>query len=742
MASRVIPSTCSECLVRCGSLIHMEDEQVVRISGNPDHPGSRGAFCVKGVHGPMSSRLGARRITHPMRRTGARGQGQWERITWQTACSEIADRLGEIKTRNGALSIAGAVSNHTQSKGIAVRLLLRSLGSPNLMINQDLCHGCRATASLLTGVTADAGSELSKAKVILVVGKSPSESHVVDWMRIKAARAAGATLIVVDPRRTALAKFADHWLAITPGTDAALALSMIQVVLAEGLIDAEFVADHCSGTEALRERTAHYPPEIAATLTGIEADTIRAMARVFAGVRPAAMVLGHGIDAQANGVDTAMAFQSLLALTGNIDRPGTNRLARQMPGLRDNFAVMPEFRLPRNIEAQTIGAAQYPLWSGPDSWARACHNPAVLRAVHSNDPYPVRAMYLSGANILCSYPDMQRTKAALEALDLIVVAADQLTPTAEMAEYFLPKTTLLEEEDVFMDQGGPCLSFMQKVLPPLGEARSDIDILISLYQALHERGHIEHELVPWQSHAEFTAFMIEKSSVRMEDLRKTGFHRLDVQYESWRASGFKTPSGKIEFESARRSAAGLDPTPDFVAPSYGTRDDGFDLILFTGVRSMAYQNTRFREHAWARRLQDAPELRIHPATAAKRGIAQGDWVWVQTRADMPRCLVKARITDEVTENTVATGMGWWYPEISETGHGAETFNIGVAVPYGPHCDPVSGSAEARNTACRIERADKDEVARLMREVRSAEGAANRGGAPVLNSEQAATQNFS
>ena len=111
--------------------------------------------------------------------------------------------------------------------------------------------------------------------------------------------------------------------------------------------------------------------------------------------------------------------------------------------------------------------------------------------------------------------------------------------------------------------------------------------------------------MPWQSHAEFTAFMIEKSSVRMEDLRKTGFHRLDVQYESWRASGFKTPSGKIEFESARRSAAGLDPTPDFVAPSYGTRDDGFDLILFTGVRSMAYQNTRFREHAWARRLQDA-----------------------------------------------------------------------------------------------------------------------------------------
>ncbi len=716
MSTRIVPSTCSECLVRCGSLIHMDDDTVTRISGNPAHPGSQGAFCVKGVHGPMANRLGERRITHPMRRTGPRGSGSWERISWSVALAEIADRLGEIKARHGGPSIAGAVSNHAQSKGIAVRLLLRSLGSPNLMINQDLCHGCRATAAMLTGITAEAGNELPKSRLIMVVGKSPSESHVVDWMHIKAARAAGAMLIVIDPRRTQLAKFADHWLAIRPGTDAAFALSMIHVLFTERLLDQAFVDEWCVGASELRERAAGHAPERTASITGIAADTVRAMARLFATVKPAALVLGHGIDAQANGVATAMAFQSLLALTGNIDRPGTNRLARQLPGFRDNFATLPEFRLPRAVEEMTIGAREYPLWSGPDSWARACHNPAVLRAVHSADPYPIRAMYLSGANIVCSYPDMQRTMAALQALDLVVVAADQLTPTAEMADYFLPKTTLLEEEDVFMDQGGQCLSFMQQVLPPLGEARSDIDILIALYKALHERGHIEHEIIPWANHGEFTQFMLEKSGVELAELRTHGFHAIPVAYEIWRTSGFKTPSGKIELASSRRATAGYDPLPDHVPAPYASPAQGFDLILFTGVRSMVYQNTRFREHAWARRIQDAPELRIHPAAAAARGIKLGDWAWVQTRSDMPRCLLKARITDEVAQDTVATGMGWWYPEIAATAHGADVFNIGVAVAYGPHCDPVSGSAESRNTACRVERALPAEVARLLESV--------------------------
>ncbi|MBI2291815.1 MAG: molybdopterin-dependent oxidoreductase, partial [Betaproteobacteria bacterium] len=152
MATKVIPSTCSECLVRCGSLVHVEDDRVVKITGNPAHPSSHGAFCIKGMNGPISNRENPARITYPMRRVGQRGEGRWERISWDDAFEQIAERLGEIKAARGPRSIAGATPTHTQSRGVAMRLLLRSLGSPNFMINQDLCHGCRATAALLTGL--------------------------------------------------------------------------------------------------------------------------------------------------------------------------------------------------------------------------------------------------------------------------------------------------------------------------------------------------------------------------------------------------------------------------------------------------------------------------------------------------------------------------------------------------------------------------------------------------------------
>ena len=677
------------------------------------------------MNGPISNRENPARITYPMRRAGQRGEGLWERISWDDAFEQIAERLGEIKAAHGPLSIAGAVSNHAQSRGVAMRLLLRSLGSPNFMINQDLCHGCRATAALLTGlggVGAETGSELKKSRVILVVGKSPSESHVADWMHIKAAKANGAKLIVVDPRKTQISRIADHWLAINTGTDAALALSMAHVIFSEGLLDREFVEQWCTGTEEFRQRAAQYPPDTAAQLTGIPAETIIATARLFATVKPGAMVLGHGVDAQANGVNTAIAFQSLLALTGNVDREGTNRLGKRLPGFQDNFINHPDFSLPREIEKKTIGAGMYPLWSGPNSWSQSCHNPAVLRAVHSNDPYPIRAMYVSGTNIVCTYPDQQSTVAALNKLDLLVVASDQLTPTAELADFFLPKTTLLEEEDVFTEAGGPCLSLTQRILPPLGEAKTDIEIAIGLRDVLRKRGLIDFEVMPWTSHREFIDYMLKDTKISLDDLRAKAFHEIPYGYEDYRKNGFKTPSKKFEFSSRRLKEAGNDPLPDYQPPVYAKPTEEFDLVLQTGIRTMAYQHSRFRETAWARRVQDAPELRIHPETATRFNIGKNDWVWVQTAKHMRRCLLKAHLTDEVPENTVATGMGWWYPEMSGPDRGASVFNIGVAVPYGPTYDPVSGAAEARNTACKVVRAEPSEVDELLQEVRQAKGA--------------------
>jgi anaerobic selenocysteine-containing dehydrogenase len=182
-----------------------------------------------------------------------------------------------------------------------------------------------------------------------------------------------------------------------------------------------------------------------------------------------------------------------------------------------------------------------------------------------------------------------------------------------------------------------------------------------------------------------------------------------MSYEDYRKKGFKTPSKKVDLCPERLEKLGMDPLPQYVPPVYASPPPGFDLVLLTGIRSMAYHHSRFRNHAWARKLQDAPELRVNPQTAERHGIADGDWVWVGTPNASRRALLRAWITQEVPEDVVATGMGWWYPEVEGADRGALTFNIDVALRYGPPWDPISGSPEARNSACRIERADPADV---------------------------------
>jgi len=719
VAVRVIPSTCTECLVQCGSLVHVDGDKVIKIAGNPAHPGSQGAFCIKGANGPVANRDSPRRITHPLRRTGERGAGQWERISWDEAFEGIAAGLAPIIREHGGEAIAGASATFTQSRGTAVRLLLRSLGSPNYMINQDMCHGGRATSAILTGFGGNPGNELRKSRVILVVGKSPSESDVVEWMYIKHACASGAKLIVIDPRRTQVSKLADHWLTPRAGTDAALALAMIHVILSEGLQDEAFVSEWCSGTEALRERAAQYAPAVAAAITGIAAADIEAAARLFATTKPGSMILGHGIDAQENGVHTAMAFHCLLALTGNIDREGSNRAAKTMPGYRGNYAYFinnADFRMSEEAEAKTIGGRQYPLWSGRDTYSQSCHNPSVLDAIETGLPYPVRAMYVSGTNIACTYPDMARTVSALKKLDLLVVASDQMTPTAEYADYFLPKTTLLEEEEVLLGQSEPCLSLSQQILPAMGEARTDLAIAIGLRDGLAKLGLVAHDVIPWRSNREFMEYALSGTSVTLDALRVSGFHALSYGYGDYLQAGFKTPSRKFEFNPQRIAGSGGDALPDYKPPVYAPVGDGFDLTLMTGIRSMAFHHSRYREHAWARKIKNAPELSIHPDAAARLRLGRDDWVWVRTRESDRPALLKLRISEEVPPHVVATGVGWWYPEMRGPDHGAALFSVGSAMRYGPAFDPISGSpSQSRNTGCRIERADPGEVERLLGE---------------------------
>jgi len=229
----VHPSTCWECSVCCGTLVTVEGGRVTDIVPNPSHPYSKGAFCIKGVRGALGVTYGAGRLLHPMRREGPRGSGRWTRISWDAALDEMAERLAAVRAQHGPLALAGAVSGAFFSRGAIVALLMRSIGSPNWMINQDLCGGCRAVSARAMGLNITSGEDIANTNCILLVGRNPYAADPVQWAAIKRAKQRGARLIVIDPKRTPACDLADLWLRPRPGTDAALALAMIAVLIEE-----------------------------------------------------------------------------------------------------------------------------------------------------------------------------------------------------------------------------------------------------------------------------------------------------------------------------------------------------------------------------------------------------------------------------------------------------------------------------------------------------------------------------
>ncbi|MDE0334220.1 MAG: molybdopterin-dependent oxidoreductase, partial [Defluviicoccus sp.] len=701
-----VPTTCWECSTRCGALVTLEDGAVAKVGPNPGHPGSKGAFCVKGIRGMRELTSHPNRLVQPMRRRGERGAGDWEEIGWDAALDTVADRLLEVRAEHGPLSLIGAVSSAFFSRGAMVALLMRALGSPNWLMNQDLCGGCRALSDKLTGLSAIGGEDIDNTRCALIVGRNPSEADAVQWQSLKRARANGARTVVVDPARTSAAKRADLWLRPRPGTDAAVALGMVNVTIAEGLHDADFVTRRCHGFDALKERAARFTPAEAARLSGVPAEDIVEAARMYAD-GPSTFVSGHGIDAFSAGVQTFRAFHALVAISGNLDRAGGNLRVKRPKGFRNYIELLhdPAFRLAPEVEAQTIGRARFPLWAGPEGWQTACHNPTAIEAMLTGEPYPVRAMYLSGVNIAVTYPDTRKTVAALRSLDFLSVVSHSMTPTAALADIVLPKTTGLEEEEISLDMSGPCVSYTSPVAPARGMARSDFEIAVDLADRLEARGIAARRFLPWRTKREFNAFLLGDNEVSFDELEEKGFARFPYKLGNFEEAGFRTPTGRIELYSETLARLGLDPLPDFVPPRAESaapevRRD-YPLILLTGAREKAYHHSRYRDQAWARKVSPYPRLQVHPETAAALDLAADDWVEVETPDAGGACALRVLVTEDTAPGVVRTGMGWWLPEAPGPDFGAFSVNINAAMSYGGPWDPVTGSADTRGLLCRV-----------------------------------------
>jgi thiosulfate reductase / polysulfide reductase chain A len=693
---RVVASTCWECSAYCGSLISVNEAgRVTRIMPNPDNPLSKGAFCVKGMRGLPEWTYHPNRLLHPMRQVGPRGSGQWERISWDSALDEMADRMAAIRSEHGARSLVGAVSGAAFSRGPIMALLMRSLGSPNWMINQDLCGGCRAVSDKVTGLGITNGDDVENAATILVVGRNPVAADPVQWLEIKRAKQRGARLVVIDPFRTPAAEIADLWLAPRPGTDAAVALGMIQVMIAEARHDRDFVARWCHGFEALAERAAGFTPERVAELTGVPAEQIVAAARMYAD-GPSCFVSGHGIDAASNGVQTFRAFHCLVAISGNVDRVGGNRRSKRPAGFLTYMDLLHDrrFRLPEAVERETIGAERFPLWAGPLGWQTACHNSSALQAMLTGEPYPVRGAYVSGVNIAVMYPDTRRTLAALQSLDFLCVAAHTMTPTAAVADIVLPKTTTLEEEEVALNPGGPAVTYTAPAIAPLGEARCDLTIAVGLLDRMRARGAMTAELLPWRTKRAFNEFLIGESGVSFEALQRDGYVMFPYTLGDFATEPFRTPSGRLELYSNTLASVGVDPLPDYVPPAVA---DG--LVLQTGQREKSYHHSRFRDQAWARKVSPDPLVHVHPETAAEHGLADGTWAVVEAAGGA--CRLKVHVSDRTLPGVVTTGIGWWRPEAPGPEFGVLDVNVNAALSYQGVMDPVTGSVDTGGIPCRV-----------------------------------------
>jgi anaerobic selenocysteine-containing dehydrogenase len=580
------------------------------------------------------------------------------------------------------------------------------------MINQDLCGGCRAVSAKITGLPIVRGEDIDRTRCALIVGRNSQIADPVEWAKLKAAKKRGARMIVIDPKRTLAADMADVWMSPRVGTDAALALAMMNVLITEKLYDSDFVRTRCHGFDALAERAAQYPPDIAESLTGVDAASIVRAARMYAD-GPSTFVSGHGIDAASNGVQTFRAFHALAAISGNIDVPGGNLRQRTPKGLSSYIDLLhrPEHRLPLDVEKRTIGADRFPLWSGPRGWQTACHNPSVLEAMTTGRPHPVRALYASGVNILVTYPDTRKTIAALRSLDFIAVAGHQMTPTAEWADIVLPKTTALEEEEVLFVPSGPTVTFTRAVVPPQGEARAEIDIATPLLDRLKARDALTKRLLPWRSQREFNSHLLGDSGITIEELEAKGWHQVSSAPVS-ALRPFPTASGKVELYSPLLEELGLDPLPSYVPPEREAAPDPtrarYPLVIVTGDREKSYHHSRFRDQPWAMKVSPDPRLVMHPKTAKAQGLADGDWVRVELSGVEGHCHLKLKLSDAQPVDVVSTGMGWWRPSEPAPERGSLHVNINAALSYSGPYDPISGSSDVRGQLCRVERVERNQ----------------------------------
>jgi len=697
----VFKSVCRACHGGCSALLFVRDDKLIKIKPDPDSPFNHGQMCIKGLATPEMMYHPSRLLT-PMKRIGDRGSNQWKEIDWDTALGEIADEIDHIRQETGPESIAigqGTGRHHFMH----VIRFANSLGTPNWfepgLAN---CFLPRVTVSHLTYGGLAVADYYGKIlpKTILFWGHNPVVTGPDGELSfpLKRALKAGSFGIAIDPRISETAKLCKMRLQIRPGTDAALALAMINVIISENIYDKDFVEKWTVGFSRLKKHVSTYTPKWAEAITWIKADKIIAAAKRYAIDRPSVLEWGVAIEQTPNSLQTVRAIALLRGLTGNIDVPGGDILGmniiRPYPVLRKE--------LPRGIIKKRIGGNQFKLLGGFRAMLPSAHIPGVFKAMRTGDPYRIRALLNFGSNPVVTVANSRQVYQSLLKLDLLVVADMFMTPTAAIADYILPAALWPEINQTIELPfvAGNAVLAQQKVVQ-VGLCRQDEEILIDLARRLHLPGSDE-------TLEDILNYRLEPLSISFEELKKRGILFPPHEYRKFEKNGFRTPSKKVELYCNSLERLGYDPLPTYREPpeSPVTQPEtakNFPYILTTGSRRIEFFHSEHRQIESLRKKRPYPLAEIHPDTASRHNVADGDWIYVSSPRG--RIKMKASVTKDIREAVVNIDHGWWFPEKKGPDFKVWESNANLLTSNAPPYDPAFGSYQLRGLLCNIEKLD-------------------------------------
>ena len=642
------------CYSTCSFRVHVEDGRLRRIEAHPGNRATPEGPCLKGLS--YVERVSSpHRILHPLRRTSS---GAFAQISWDEALDEIAGRLRDVRDAHGAQSVLYYKASGTKGLLNQVGAAFWRLYGGYTTTYGDLCWPAGLEASRLTlGENKhNAPWDLENARLLVMWGKNPAETNIHQGVFVERALKAGGRLVVIDPRRTQTAEQAELLIQPRPGTDGAIALAVAHLLVKGGHVDDAFVRDHVLGFDAFAASLEERTPAWAASVAEVPASQIEHLAELFATVRPATVNAGYGMQRYTNSGQTMRAMISLLALTGNLGKPGAGWIFADLQShvfdeVRDPVASFPPER--------------------PDGVARVSISTARLgdEMLATRDP-ELRFAWVERGNPVTQNPDTHRVQEAFRALDFRVVVEQFLTDTAREADIVLPAKTMFEQSDVINAYWHPYLQLKQKVLDPPGEVKPESDIYWLLADRLGISREARARLMPEPGDAAVDAFLRRHLDAlggpTLEELREGPVIAPGHQEIAFGDGVYATPSGRIELvseEAARRW--GVDPLPSYEEPEEGQRTARAEIRAAYPLHFMT-PNTKNRIHSQFNNLETirmfspAPTLQIHPDDAAARSIAQGDRVRVFN--DRGHVEVAASLDHGIRPGCVSMTNGWWITE--------------------------------------------------------------------------------